>query len=255
MGISRHVPPPEPLRVFHARPAPADVVRDVGVIIVAAGESTRTGGGELKQFRWVAGRPMLAHSVQTFLVRQDVCSVVCVLPRQYVADPPPWLLQGDLDRMLLSTGGASRMESVRNGLEDLMPEARVVLIHDAARPFVSDAMIDRVIASARSGRATVPAIPVVDTLKQRSDTGEVLRTVPRDRLWRAQTPQGFPRELIDRAHQQPATASATDDAALVEALGVPVHIVRGDERAMKITEADDFARAEALFKLPPAAEG
>jgi 2-C-methyl-D-erythritol 4-phosphate cytidylyltransferase len=256
MGISRHVPPPEPLRIFHATPSPGQVVRDVGVIIVAAGESTRTGGGELKQFRWIAGKPMLAHSVQAFLARRDVCSVVCVLPRKYVADPPPWLLQGDLDRMLLSTGGAVRMESVRNGLEDLVPEARVVLVHDAARPFVSDAMIDRVIASARQGRATIPAIPVVDTLKERSDTGEVIRTVPRERLWRAQTPQGFPRELIERAHREGSAMSpATDDAALVEALGVPVHIVLGDERAMKITDADDFPRAEALFGLPPASGG
>jgi 2-C-methyl-D-erythritol 4-phosphate cytidylyltransferase len=251
MGITRHVPPPEPLRIYHARPAPTNTIRDVGVIIVAAGESKRTGGAELKQFRWVAGKPVLMHSVQAFLARKDVCSVVCVLPRRYVADPPPWLLQGDLDRLLLSPGGVTRTESVRNGLEDLVPEAKVVLIHDAARPFMTDGMIDRVVASVRSGRATIPAVPVVDTLKERSDTGEVVRTVPRENLWRAQTPQGYPRDIIDRAHRESGAMQATDDAAMVEALGIAVHIVAGDERAMKITEADDFARAEALFGLPP----
>lgn len=252
MGITRHVPPPEPIRVFRAGPPPANVIRDVGVIVVAAGESKRTGGSELKQFRWVAGKPMLMHSVQTFLSRQDVCGVVCVLPRAYVADPPPWLLQGDLDRLLLSPGGATRSESVRSGLEDLVSAARIVLVHDAARPFVTEALIDRVIAGARTGKATIPAIPVVDTLKERDDNGEVVRTVSRERLWRAQTPQGFPRELLDRAHREHGGAAATDDASMIESMGLPVQVVQGDERAMKITEPDDFARAEALFGLPPA---
>ena len=127
------------------------IARDVGVVIVAAGHSTRTSSGELKQFRWVAGKPMLLHSLQTFMARPDVLSVVCVIPREFVADPPPWIFQCDVDRLLLSIGGRTRIESVRNGLEDLPDEASIALIHDAARPLVDDALIERVLARVRAG--------------------------------------------------------------------------------------------------------
>ena len=227
-------------------------VPDVGVVIVAAGNGTRVGGKELKQFRWVAGKPMLLHSVQMFQRRRDVAMVVCVLPKAFVGDPPPWLFQCDIDRLLISVGGRERTESVANGLEDLPDEVNVVLVHDAARPFVSEAMIDRVVSEARGGRGAVAALPVVDTLKEVDESGRVVRTVERAKLWRAQTPQGFPRDLIERAHIQARAehVSATDDAALFERLGLPVVVVRGSERAMKITDEDDFIRAEALFPVP-----
>jgi 2-C-methyl-D-erythritol 4-phosphate cytidylyltransferase len=230
----------------------ADATADVGVVIVAAGSGSRVGGPELKQFRWVKGKPMLLHSVQAFHARRDVAMVVCVLPRAFVGDPPPWLFQCDTDRLLVSVGGRERTESVANGLEDLPDEVRVVLIHDAARPFVDNAMIDRVIAEARAGRGAVAALPVVDTLKEVDDDGRVRRTVDRTRLWRAQTPQGFPRDLIEQAHSRARSErlNTTDDAALFERLGLPVVVVRGSERAMKITDEDDFARAEALSATP-----
>jgi 2-C-methyl-D-erythritol 4-phosphate cytidylyltransferase len=226
--------------------------RDVGVVIVAGGSGSRAGGTELKQFRWVAGKPVLLHSLQTFMARPDVIAVVCVLPREYAADPPPWIFQCDIDRLMISTGGKTRTESVRNGLEDLPDEAAVVLVHDAARPFVTDATIDRVVDSARAGRSCIAALPVVDTLKDVGDAGEITRTVERERLWRAQTPQGFPRGVIVQAHRDARAQhiTATDDAALCERLGIPVAVVRGSERAMKITDESDFARAEALFTLP-----
>jgi 2-C-methyl-D-erythritol 4-phosphate cytidylyltransferase len=228
------------------------VRRDVGVVIVAGGSSTRTAGTELKQFRWVAGKPALLHSLQTFMARPDVVSVVVVLPQAYAADPPPWIFQCDIDRLMVSTGGRTRTESVYNGLEDLPDEAGIVLVHDAARPLVNDATIERVVASARRGCCTVAALPVVDTLKEVDDSGAIVRTVERERLWRAQTPQGFPREIIVRVHRDARAnhVSATDDAALCERLSVPVHVVRGSERAMKLTDEADFARAEALFTLP-----
>jgi 2-C-methyl-D-erythritol 4-phosphate cytidylyltransferase len=228
--------------------------RDVGVVIVAGGSSTRAGGekSELKQFRWVAGKPALLHSVQTFMARPDVVSVVCVLPREYAADPPPWIFQCDIDRLMVSTGGRTRTESVRNGLEDLPDEAAIVLVHDAARPLVGDETIDRVIASVRKGNCTIAALPVVDTLKEVDANGTIVRTVERERLWRAQTPQGFPRQTIVDAHRHANAnhVTATDDAALCERLGIPVTVVRGSERAMKITEEADFVRAESLFSLP-----
>ncbi len=225
---------------------------DVGVIIVAAGSSSRTEGEELKQFRWVGGKPMLLHSLQLFQERTDVAMVVVVLPKRYAGDPPPWLFQCDVERMLVSVGGRERSDSVRNGLEDLTENATLVAVHDAARPFVTAALIDRVISEARKGHGAVPGIPVVDTLKRADETGAVLETVDRQGMWRIQTPQAFPREILESAHAQARDAgvSATDDATLCERLGLPVVIVPGSERAFKITTDFDFARAEALSILP-----
>ena len=222
--------------------------RDVGVVIVAAGSGARTGSAELKQFRWVAGKPMLLHSVQTFQLRRDVAMVVVVLPRAYAGDPPPWLFQCDLERLVVSVGGRERADSVYNGLEDLPENVRVVLVHDAARPLVTGDAIDRVVHEARAGRSAVAALPVVDTLKEVDADGRIVRTVERAGLWRAQTPQGFPRDVLLRAHLAARRdgAAATDDAALVERVGAAAGVVRGSERAMKITDAGDFARAEAL---------
>ena len=230
--------------------------RDVGVVVVAAGSGTRVAAGaepgatpELKQFRWVAGKPMLLHSVQTFQLRPDVAMVVCVLPKAYAGDPPPWLFQCDLERLLVSVGGRDRAESVYNGLEDLPEDVEYVLVHDAARPLATGETIDRVVTAARAGTGAVAALPVVDTLKEVDAGGRVVRTVERAGLWRAQTPQGFPRAMIERAHTEARRerVSATDDAALCERLGLPVVVVRGSERGMKITEESDFARANALY--------
>jgi 2-C-methyl-D-erythritol 4-phosphate cytidylyltransferase len=222
--------------------------RDVGVIIVAAGSGSRTASQELKQFRWVAGKPMLLHSIQTFQARADVAMVVCVLPREYVGDPPPWIFQSDADRLLLSVGGRERSESVANGLEDLPSECEIVVIHDAARPLVTSETIGRVIDEARQGHGAVAALPLVDTLKRVESNGKVIETVDRFGLWRAQTPQAFPRKAIERAHREAREADriATDDAALCEQIGLPVVVVRGSERAQKITEENDFALLEAL---------
>jgi 2-C-methyl-D-erythritol 4-phosphate cytidylyltransferase len=225
--------------------------RDVGVVIVAGGASTRAGGGELKQLRWVAGKPMLLHSLQTFMGRADVVSVVCVLPPRYAGDPPPWIFQCDVDRLMIAPGGATRTQSVSNGLDDLPDEAGIVLVHDAARPLVDDATIDRVVAHVRGGEPAIAALPVTDTIKEVDASSRIVRTVDRAPLWRAQTPQGFPREVIVRAHREAAKAriSATDDAALCERLGISVAVVAGSERAMKVTEEHDFATLEAIARL------
>jgi 2-C-methyl-D-erythritol 4-phosphate cytidylyltransferase len=227
------------------------VTRDVGVVIVAGGKGTRTGGEELKQFRWVAGKPMLLHSVQAFQERTDVAMVVVVLPHEHVGDPPPWLFQGDTERLLLSVGGRERSDSVRNGLEDLGDDIGVVVIHDAARPLVTPKMIDDVITEARKGNAVTTAIPVVDTLLRVDESNRVTDAVDRARVVRVQTPQAFPREMIERAHREAMNAgvTATDDTALCERLGIPIVVVPGSERAIKITTERDFALAEALSIL------
>ena len=225
--------------------------KDVGVVIVAGGRGTRTGGAELKQFRWVAGKPMLLHSVQAFLERDDVAMVVVVLPFDHVGDPPPWLFQCDTERLLLSVGGRERSDSVRNGLEDLDDQIAIVAVHDAARPLVTVKVIDSVISEARKGHGAAPGLPVVDTLKRIDESSGVRETIDRAGLVRIQTPQAFPKEMIERAHREASSSgiTATDDAALCERLGMRVVVVPGSERAMKITSEDDFARAEALSIL------
>src|SRR6185436_1732074 len=121
----------------------------------------------------------------------------------------------------------------------------------AARPFVGDATIDRVVEAARAGQCAIAALPVVDTLKRVDDSGRILETVDREHLWRAQTPQGFPREVIVRAHREARAnrITATEDASRGERLGIPVVVVRGSERAMKVTDEADLARVDSLYTL------
>lgn len=239
--LPRETAPLELRPTAHAR-------ADVGVVIVAAGSGHRTGSAELKQFRWIAGKPMLLHSIEAFHRRADVALVVAVLPKAFAGDPPPWIFQCDVDRLLVSVGGRERGDSVWSGIEDLPEDVEIIVIHDAARPLVTDATIDAVIVTARAGRGAVAALPVVDTLKEVDVDARIVRTVDRTRLWRAQTPQAFPRQMIERAYQEALRdgAWATDDAALCERLQLEVVVVPGSERALKVTEERDFARADRL---------
>jgi 2-C-methyl-D-erythritol 4-phosphate cytidylyltransferase len=225
---------------------------DVGVVIVAAGTGSRSGeSAELKQFRWIAGKPMLLHSIQLFHERSDVGMVVCVLPRDRAADPPPWIFQCDLDRLLISVGGGDRVDSVRNGLEDLPPDLPFVLVHDAARPLTPASVVEAVLSEVRRGFVTVPALPLHDTIKSvaNGDGNKVVAgTLDRSTLVRVQTPQGFPRATLVDAHSRALRDGtvATDDAALCEVMGATVHLVPGSELSMKITTEADFAVAEVL---------
>jgi 2-C-methyl-D-erythritol 4-phosphate cytidylyltransferase len=194
---------------------------------------------------------MLLHSIQTFQEREDVAVVVVVLPHEHVGDPPPWLFQCDTERLLLSVGGRQRSDSVRNGLEDISTDISIVVIHDAARPLVTPKMIDDVITEARKGRGAAPGLPMVDTIKRVNEQGAITETVDRSGLMRIQTPQAFPREMLERAHEAAYDEGivTTDDAALCERMGMEVVVVPGSERALKITTEDDFVRAEALSIL------
>lgn len=226
--------------------------RDVGVIIVAAGQGTRIGGGTPKQYLEVGGVPMLVRATRPFARHPQVAHIAVVLPRADVASPPAWLLPHLGGMLTLVAGGAERSDSVAAGLAALPATCTVVLVHDAARPFVDTALIDRVIDAARAGHAVVPALPVTDTIKEVSaaDAAEVTRTVPRETLRRVQTPQGFPRELLEQAHASARrdNASGTDDAALVERMGRSVRIVPGDARNVKVTTTEDLELAEYLAR-------
>jgi 2-C-methyl-D-erythritol 4-phosphate cytidylyltransferase len=222
--------------------------RDVGVVIVAAGRGVRLGGSQPKQYLPIAGIPMLLWAIRPFSCHPEVRQVVVVLPADDAAAPPDWLASHLGEGLRVVGGGAERSDSVANGLGALDAACGIVLVHDAARPFVTRDVLDAVIAAARAGEGAVPAVPVADTLKQSDDGGHVARTVTRDGLWRAQTPQGFPRALLAQAHAQAKAdgVSGTDDASLVERLGGRVRLVAGDPRNLKITTADDLALAEAL---------
>jgi 2-C-methyl-D-erythritol 4-phosphate cytidylyltransferase len=220
--------------------------RDVGAIVVAAGQGTRIGGVP-KQYRALGGVPIVLRALRPFTSHRDVAHVVLVLPPADAAEPPPFLA-ADGGTLTIVAGGAERTDSVAAGLAALEPVCTVVLVHDAARPFVETEVIDAVIRKARSGVGALAAVPVSDTIKEvAAEDHHVLRTVPRDGLWRAQTPQGFPRELLAEAHARARRdgVSATDDAALVERLGAIVHIVPDSPGNVKITTVDDLVWAEA----------
>jgi 2-C-methyl-D-erythritol 4-phosphate cytidylyltransferase len=221
---------------------------DVGVLLPAAGRGERAGAGDLKQFRPIAGVPMLLRAVRPFAQHLRVRQIVIALPQEHVARPPAWLADLVGQRLRTVAGGTTRAASVRAALRVLDPGCAIVLVHDAARPFVSQTEIDAVLAVADEGGGALVAVPVSDTLK-RGTNGQVAGTVPRDGLWRALTPQGFPRRLLEDAYAQAdESLEATDDAALVEALGAPVTLVEGRTLNIKVTTPDDFLLAEALAR-------
>jgi 2-C-methyl-D-erythritol 4-phosphate cytidylyltransferase len=225
---------------------------DVGVVIVAAGAGVRAGPGEPKQFRAVLGVPLLLRALRPFTSHPDVSRVVVVLPPTYAARPPEWLGRHAGQRLQLVPGGAERTDSVPAGLAALAADVTIVLVHDAARPFVSREPIDHVIARARGGVGAVAAMPMSDTVKEVSDGRRVGRTLARDRLWRAQTPQGFPRPMLEEAYARLGTGGPlpTDDAEVCERSGFPIEVVADSPRNLKITTADDFRLAEALAREP-----
>ena len=230
---------------WHAGSSP-----DVGVVVVAAGAGVRAGPGEPKQFRAIGGIPMLLRALRHFLEHKDVCRIVVTLPPGTAERPPAWLAAHVGERLALVQGGAARVDSVRAGLQLLDPPPAVVLVHDAARPFVSMTTIAAVIERARAGVGAVAAIPVADTIKDVDDDGKVARTVPRARLWRAQTPQGFPGQMLAEAYRRwPRDgATPTDDAEVVEHAGFPVEVVQGAVRNLKVTTEDDWRLAELLAR-------
>ncbi len=222
---------------------------DVGVVVVAAGRGLRLGGVP-KQFRDLSGIPVLRSALEPFLSHPDVIFTVAVVPPDVAQRPPDWLAEITGIRLGVVSGGTVRSDSVRAGLQALPEQAQVILVHDGARPFPSRDVIDQVIGIARSGRAAIAAIPLGDTLKEaeRTDSGiTVRRTIPRDELWRAQTPQGFPRALITQAHADTGGLDATDDAQLVERLGIPVVLVPDVPTNLKITTLEDLEMADALI--------
>jgi 2-C-methyl-D-erythritol 4-phosphate cytidylyltransferase len=219
--------------------AQQDVRGDVAVLVPAAGLGTRLGGGIPKALRLLAGESLLDHAVRRVLAAPSVgCVVVAAPPGELVHLPGP---------VTVVPGGTTRQASVAAALAAVPERYQIILIHDAARTLAPTALVESVAAAVRTGwDAVIPVLPVVDTVKEVGPAGEVIGTVDRSVLRTVQTPQGFRRAVLAAAHAA-ATDEHTDDAGMVEKLGVPVHTVPGDPAAFKITQPMDLVLAEALL--------
>ena len=217
---------------------------DVWVILVGAGAGDRMGADRPKAFIRFRGRTLLASSLAVFDDHPSVDGIVCVVPEGY--EDRATLVVDDLlaDKVAAAVaGGSTRAASVAEGLASLPERAAYVLVHDAARPLVTAAVIDRVLAALAAGaEAVIPGVPVVDTIK-RVAGGLVAETLPRDDLVAVQTPQGFRRDVLAEALAGDREG-ATDCASLAERAGRRVTVVEGDPGNFKITTPADLARAE-----------
>lgn len=223
----------------------------VAAIVPAAGRGERLGPGAPKALRLLGGVPMLVHAVRALARARLVDVVVVAAPPDDEAE-----VRGLLDTYEVPTevrvvsGGATRQESVRRALASLAPDYDVVLVHDAARPLAPSQLVDDVAhAVARGAEAVIPAMPVADTVK-RVEGGKVVETLRREGLYAVQTPQGFTRALLTRAHDAAGIDGfvGTDDASLVERVGGTVTVVPGHPEAAKVTHPHDLAAAEQVLQ-------
>ncbi|GAA3848427.1 2-C-methyl-D-erythritol 4-phosphate cytidylyltransferase [Streptomyces sedi] len=243
---------------FTAEPSPEGTPpAPAAAVIPAAGLGLRLGPGAPKALRPLGGTPMLVHAVRAMARGRTIALVVVVAPAEQLTlvrslldehPPPPGVEQ------LVVAGGATRQESVRLGLAALPESVGVVLVHDAARPLVPVETVDAVTATVRAGApAVVPALPVTDTVKAIAHPGApgepepVVATPERALLRAVQTPQGFDRATLLAAHEAATSDLATDDAGLVERMGVEVVLVPGHEEAFKVTRPLDLLLAEAVL--------
>jgi 2-C-methyl-D-erythritol 4-phosphate cytidylyltransferase len=217
-------------------------------VIVAAGRGERLGGDRPKAFAKLNGRALLAESLERLEASDLVDSIVIVAPEGW--EEPTILLAEELGAGKVSasvSGGATRTESVRAGVAEVPEEALVVLVHDAARPFLPGDVIERVLAPLGEGwDGAVPALPVADTLKRAGPDGAVAETVDRSGLYAVQTPQAFLADVLRKALAG-AVEDASDCAALVEAQGGRVKLVEGDRRLVKVTTAEDLALVASML--------
>jgi 2-C-methyl-D-erythritol 4-phosphate cytidylyltransferase len=223
------------------------------VILPAAGRSSRFKDKEKKPFANLDGRAVWLRTVEHFVTRDDICQTLLVVNpddlelfrRRYTANIA-------FMEVKIVEGGAERFESVANALAILKPEVEFVAIHDAVRPCLTEALINAVFARAEQTGAALLAVPVNDTVKQ-ADAGKVQKTLSRQGLWLAQTPQVFRKDWLLEAYarRKELGQQITDDAQLVEAAGHPVHLVEGASTNVKITTKQDLILAEAILKAMP----
>jgi len=234
-----------------SRPAP-----DLAVLLAGAGEGTRMGSLGPKLLLQVGGKPALARVAATFLAHPAVGELVAIVPAALRAEAEAALQAAANPRAVpihVVEGGETRQDSVGRGLGALRAGLHYTAVHDVARVLVDGLLIDRVLAAAREHGAAIPALRLTDSVKEVSD-GRVSRSIPRERLVAAQTPQIFASDILRRAHARGREFLATDEAALVEAIGAPVAVIDGDERNRKLTVPSDLVILNALLRAGAATE-
>jgi 2-C-methyl-D-erythritol 4-phosphate cytidylyltransferase len=231
------------------------VKKNLGVVLLAAGKSTRFSGLDKKPFALLDGRAVWLRSAEIFSTRHDVCQILLVVPPEDEAEFRR-RFAANLAFMEITpcVGGAERYDSVANALAALKPDAEFVAVHDTARPCVHPDQVDAVVSTGKATGAAILAVPIADTIKQADVQRHVTATIPRGGLWLAQTPQVFRTEWLREAHARRAEKKlkATDDAELVESCGRRVTIVDGAPTNIKITTNADLDLAAAILKARPA---
>lgn len=224
----------------------------VTAIVAAGGRGLRLGSDRPKQFLDLGGRPMLELSVQALARSSRVQEIVVAVPREYLAETQAWTARLDKPVAVVA-GGPRRQDSVANAFRAASPAADLILVHDAARPFVTEEVIARAVDAAGAYGAAIAAVAAGDTLKQVGETAAdgsrlVRSTLPRDEIVLAQTPQVFRRELFARAIAGAGGLDATDEAMLAERAGIAVRVVPGDPANIKVTTAADLEQARARLE-------
>jgi 2-C-methyl-D-erythritol 4-phosphate cytidylyltransferase len=223
----------------------------VSAIIVAAGQGRRMEGDRRKQYLSLAGFPILTRTLMVFHRCDAVDEIILVVPEDDIDFCRETILkpEGLSRNIALSPGGERRQDSVFNGLKEVNPSCRIVVIHDGVRPFVQNEHIAACIDGARQFGACILGVPAYETLKQVDPSDHIIRTLKRDDVWLAQTPQAFGHDLIRKAHDRARIENytATDDASLVEKLGATVKIVQGSRRNIKITVKEDLEMARWIL--------
>ncbi len=218
--------------------------------MVAAGEGRRFGSRMPKQFAELRGRPLALWSVQAFAEHPSVDGVTLVVPSNTLDSPPVWLENLERSGVYVVAGGPERTDSVRLGLQSVPAAAEVVAVHDGARPLITRQAITRVLERVGRRSGAVAGRRVTDSLKEVDDGGRVVRAVDRERLWRAETPQAFPRQLLIDVHREAEKdgVHSSDCAALCERYGVEIVMVEIIESNPKVTHQEDLDLAEALLR-------
>ena len=219
-------------------------------VILAAGLGKRMQAGHNKQFIEICGQSVLTHTLTVFAQIPEIAKIVLVVRAGEEDTCRNMIPEIAESKTVLAIGGKERQDSVHNGIRAITWECEYILIHDGARPLVTEEVIRRTLLAAQNSGAAICAVPVKDTIKQADSDGNVLATIPRESLWAVQTPQVFRADLIRRAYENAYVHNhyGTDDSSLVEYLGEKIKIVTGDYENIKITTPEDIPTAEQILQ-------
>ena len=219
-------------------------------VILAAGLGKRMQAGHNKQFIEICGQSVLTHTLTVFAQIPEIAKIVLVVRAGEEDTCQNMIPEIAENKTVLAIGGKERQDSVHNGIRAITWECEYILIHDGARPLITEEVFRRTLLAAQNSGAAICAVPVKDTIKQADSDGNVLATIPRESLWAVQTPQVFRADLIRRAYENAYVHNhyGTDDSSLVEYLGEKIKIVTGDYENIKITTPEDIPTAEQILQ-------